>query len=934
MARFAFSGVPEVAPTGAPGNDYERIQASPEMFGGLIAGAEQKLGSSMESASEHGMSYLQAKQGLTNEISASETNTWLAKNLTDKFNDFGRLEGKAAQDALPQFKQDTEDIYQQTIKNAGDNLQMKAMLAKSGRFLTDKYYLLGTQHADHQWRSWQSKTADDRATEYGNQAAVMAQHGTWDDVDIALNTSDDEVRKKLEAHKYDADSISAEVKKRRGVNVKNIVETLSASGDPRTAQAVFDKYKDGMDAGSVLAVTSHLKSLNAQLDGRQIADEETGRSPRGAAPAPIAGMPASFVGALKREEGFDPKPRWDVKQWTVGYGTKATSADERPDQAELEKRFQTAVAGAGKIVDGVNPKLDPGTRAALISLTHNTGDAWTRAGLGDRVRAGDIAGAQQKFLEYANVAGAPNAAIAERRWREAQWFGQAEAPSGGRAPDKAQVFDRILARTADNPLRQNAAIARMNQIYSVERAEHTQNQVLFTQRVKDTTAEAFQTGSTAHPLSENDFVQAHGFAQGRAQYADYKANLALGADVAAAANMSPEDRYALSQHYTPQAGSPGYAEALRRKEALDTELTNLDTERRKDPGGYAINRLPDAKAAYQGMAKVESDPKATDEQKKAARANFAAVTAREQARVGVEPMEQRLLSKRAAEELNGTFDGIADNPDPAARLSLIARVAHEANLWGEENWPQVMRQITPATQPLVRAIAAGADPIAMARLLRLDKKDTLATILNEETGAKTTDLHRELNTAMAPLKATMVGSQIDRDYRPYYNLGEKLTALHMRDGDDATTAATKSFNELIGSRSEFRDSWRMPKSAGVSADDVQAGTFMVRQQIREGAEVPATAAAPFGIVPFKDDLALGEHNRADSFRNFARDGRLVTAPGNDGLNLIDGRTNAPVRTADGKVLVLSWAQLAKLGGTPAARAAAIDAGLYSTGVAP
>ena len=42
---------PEVAPTGAPANDYQRIETSPAMFGGLIGQATEKLGSAGEQAS-------------------------------------------------------------------------------------------------------------------------------------------------------------------------------------------------------------------------------------------------------------------------------------------------------------------------------------------------------------------------------------------------------------------------------------------------------------------------------------------------------------------------------------------------------------------------------------------------------------------------------------------------------------------------------------------------------------------------------------------------------------------------------------------------------------------------------------------------------------------------------------------------------------------
>ena len=543
MARFQFDAVPEVAPTGAPGNDYEHIPTSPEMFGGSIAGAEGTLGRGIEKTADTTMSYLQAKQEVNNEVHSNDKLSWAAGQGMDKSEKFLQLEGKAASMALPQFNQDLVDLRNKTLE--GESPAVQATLSRGLASLFDRYQLYATEHAATQERSWHDKVATDSAATFGNQAVLDSQHGTWDHVDQSLFKSDDEITKLWEQRNSSADPeskavIDSEVAKNRGANVKRLVETLSDT-DPRTAQAVFDRYKSGMDAGSVLAVTSHLKSVNAQLEGRQVADEETGRAPRGGPPTPVADMPASFIGASRAEEGFDPKPRWDVNHWTVGYGTRASGPDEQVDQAGLEKRFQSSVSDAAKIVDGVNPKLDPGTRAALISLTFNAGDAWTRSGLGAQVKASDIDGAQKSFLQYANVAGEPNQAIAERRWREAQWFGQAEAPAGGPALDKAHVFDRILARTDGNPLTQNAAVARMNLIYSVEHAQNTQAQVSFEQRVKDTTTEAYNAGTAATPLTENDFVQKRGFAQGRAEYAQYKDNLALGADVAAAANMAPGD---------------------------------------------------------------------------------------------------------------------------------------------------------------------------------------------------------------------------------------------------------------------------------------------------------------------------------------------------------------------------------------------------------
>ena len=932
MARFNFEPYPTVTPAGAPSNDYEHIPAAtPEAFGGLIAGAEQKLGQGVEAAGEAGLSYATARQHLNNEVNDNDTLTWFAQQGTARTEKFKQLEGRSAVDGLPDFNSDLGDLRKQAMKDK--SLTSQAALSRGVASLMDRYTFAASNHAATQERNWHDKSAIDGAKTYGDQFVFDVQNGTWDHANQSLKSSNEAIATLWRQRNPSLDPeskgvIDQEVKKNQGAIVKNAVENLAANGDPRTAQAVFDKYRSGMDAGSVLAVTSHLRGLNAQLDGRQVADEETGRTPRGAPPAPIDKVPASFVGAIKREEGFDARPRWDVKQWTVGYGTKATGPDERPDQATLERRFQGEVSKASKIVDAVNPNLDPGTHAALTSLTYNTGDGWTRAGLGERVRAGDLQGAQQKFLEYANVAGAPNAAVAERRWREAQWFGRAEAPGGGPSMDKGQVYDRVLARTAHDPLMQNAAVARMNQIFSVERTEQTQNKVLFAQRYADTTAEAKANGTVTNPLTENDFMALPNmsFEQRQQEWHTYQDGVTLGTELHAAASMSPEDR----DRITPQmpAPGPGYERALKQRDAFLQGLEEFKKERTADPAGYAIARLPDAKAAYQGMAQTEQDSKANDDQKRAARANFAAVMRDEQARVGVDPAEVRLLTKDSADALNKRFTAVADSDDAQARTGLVAGIQHEAALWGD-NWPMVMRQLAPTTQPVVRAIAAGADPVAMARLLSVPKDENPAKILKEQNETTFKKLSESLNDAFAPFRGTMVGRQMDRDYGAYYGLGEKLAALYVRDGEDAKAAGEKAFNALIGNRYDFRDTWRMPKSTGVAADDVQAGT----QALRTGIEAAARSGSnPLGIAPAINDIGLA-NNHFDSLEKFSRDGRFVTSPDNSGLNLVYG--NNFVRSSAGKPIFFSWADLAARGrGSAEERRLGFEKGVVGGAVAP
>jgi hypothetical protein len=96
MSRFEFEPVPTVAPTGAPGNDYQSIPAAtPEAFGALKARAEQTLGQGVENASEAGLSVLTARQRLNNEITDNDTLTWFAQEGTSRTEKFKQLEGRS-----------------------------------------------------------------------------------------------------------------------------------------------------------------------------------------------------------------------------------------------------------------------------------------------------------------------------------------------------------------------------------------------------------------------------------------------------------------------------------------------------------------------------------------------------------------------------------------------------------------------------------------------------------------------------------------------------------------------------------------------------------------------------------------------------------------------------------------------------------------------
>lgn len=142
-----------------------------------------------------------------------------------------------------------------------------------------------------------------------------------------------------------------------------------------------------------------------------------------AAPVSDTGpLPDKYMDAIKKLEGFDPKAFWDFKQYTNGYGTRAKSSGEIITRPVADIRFAAEIGEAAHLVDAKFPGLPRGVRAALVSLTFNSGFAWASAGLGKEVKAGHYDAARSIFLQYDHAGGKVNSNLEARRKTEAAWF--------------------------------------------------------------------------------------------------------------------------------------------------------------------------------------------------------------------------------------------------------------------------------------------------------------------------------------------------------------------------------------------------------------------------------------------------------------------------------------------------------------------------------
>ncbi len=150
-------------------------------------------------------------------------------------------------------------------------------------------------------------------------------------------------------------------------------------------------------------------------------------------PPPVPASPAlppiddpiiddAFVDFLKRQEGFVAKAKWDYKQYTNGYGTRALSASEVIDEAEALRRLRVEAQAAAAHVREFAPGLAKGPTQALIDLTFNAGPGWEHEHLGAAVKAGDLAKAKEYLQQYVHAGGQVLDALVKRRAADVAMF--------------------------------------------------------------------------------------------------------------------------------------------------------------------------------------------------------------------------------------------------------------------------------------------------------------------------------------------------------------------------------------------------------------------------------------------------------------------------------------------------------------------------------
>src|SRR5262245_18566272 len=153
-------------------------------------------------------------------------------------------------------------------------------------------------------------------------------------------------------------------------------------------------------------------------------------------------MPLPWEEYRRRIMGFEGnpnspgyyKPKWDVRQWTVGPGVRYRPGMDLSREG-LERAFDEEIGQSrARVRQRFGDNLTPGQEAALSSLDYNAGPRFMNAGLGKAIDRGDWADAQRRLLQYTSADPRYQRGLLNRRTAEAGWLAPG-SPGAGPLPE-------------------------------------------------------------------------------------------------------------------------------------------------------------------------------------------------------------------------------------------------------------------------------------------------------------------------------------------------------------------------------------------------------------------------------------------------------------------------------------------------------------------
>lgn len=596
MADVSAALLPSVAPAGLP-DDYQHIRADASSFGGEIAKGTEKLGAGFEKASENvfNINQFYGKVAVDDQINEVMTGSDRIRRGDPSRSipgpdgapqpDVGYmgLQGRAALEA----REPTEKALDGLIEKARGNLkspQEQLEFDTQTRRMRSLWINEISSHANSQFKTWTAGVNDSSAAHALNGFAAnldnpeaMASHAKdyidfkvrnaqlkfGDDPAIVgqtIQSAKQELLKAQVAAKEVNDPVGAlrildKNREIAGTDYPALAERLRGRVDQQYGIGVADRkiaatssrpYASLSNPSYAAAAAATPGGMSAAGIARTVQLESSGDPNAGAGGAHVGLGQFSVDTALQAGVANRNDPEQSVRGIATLSAQNAPALQKvlgrQPSDAELYLAHQQGAGGAAKLL--ANPDARAGDLVGDAAIKQNGGDPDAPARAFTALWKG-------KFDKAAASAGE---------------LGSAAALAHREGQIKAAILDdpELTAR----PQAQNTAIARVGAVFAAQRLQLSQDDAAFKLQVKNSMAEALDTGAVQSPIPREKFIASYGASEGETHYADYQANIQLGADLRATAVMSPAELAALREKYRPEPGD-SYLAQRSRAEALD-----------------------------------------------------------------------------------------------------------------------------------------------------------------------------------------------------------------------------------------------------------------------------------------------------------------------------------------------------------------------------
>jgi hypothetical protein len=848
-------GVATVSPDASAPNDYIKVNATPESFGAAIGRGLEKAGSGLEATSQNlfKLNDFYDKVAVddqinklidnSNEIRRGDPGKTVAGPDGQPQPDVGYLgtTGRTALDNREPTMKALDDAIESGKKNLTSDQQRLAFETQSRRMRAQWTDQIGA-HSGTQFKTWAASVNSAAATHAINHIAANPEgeefaHGAAD----LINARVQEVQSK---YGDDPQLKTEAIAKAKQEALKTQLATIGAR-DPSRALEILEKNR-GIAGADYAPMVEHLRGRADQQDGISAADKminERSSRPYGNAAHPVyaaaasespGGMsPQGLARTVQIESSGNPNSANASDHVGLGQFSASTATEVGiTNRNDPEQSVRGIARYAQKNAPMLTKALGRAPDDAEFYLAHQQGPGGAaKLFANPNTRAGDLVG-DKAISQNGGDPNAPASAFTDL-WKAK--FNKAAVATGEASPAESLAHREGELKLAvlndpamtDRPQMQAAALNRINVTFAAQRETQTNDAATFKLKLQNSTAEALDTGAVKTPLAPDEFTAALGQTEGQRQYAEYQANVQLGADMRATASMGPEQLSRMQQHYQPEPGSDNYVAQGKRAEQLSKAIAQNEALKAKDPAAFLVSRTDVGNESWRRFATIMADPKASSDQKKVAAGLFADTMKSEQARVGVTPDAVKLVPDwyvgRLVDRLHAAnADGTASPIGP--------QLEAEAKIWGD-NWPSITRQIPKEAGPLVRVLSSGV-PSAAAQKLQQVENISLHNNLKDQDDARASQIKKDVLDAFKPFASSLAGNAGNLSlFNDFRGQAEKLAAMYIIGGKTSSDAATQAFNDLVGAKYSFQDGYRVPKDAGVAPDIIAQGTVAAMSQL-------------------------------------------------------------------------------------------------------